>query len=85
MMTIATIKGKLNTSIDILMDGIQQVGDVISFNNITNMIPKGENYTQFFYKAIKFCNSNGSTRSFRVDSITRGNGKYEIMVSPVIV
>jgi len=80
---IATIKGGVDSSIDILMDGIHQVGDIISFNNITSMIPSGEDYTRFFYNCINFCKTNGATRLFRVDRILGVDDKYEIQVSPV--
>jgi len=80
---IATIKGGVDSSIDVLMDGIHQVGDIISFNNITSMIPSGEDYTRFFYNCINFCKTNGATRLFRVDRILGGDDKYEIQVSPV--
>lgn len=80
---IATIKGKLNSSIDILFDSINQVGDTISFNNIIRLIPSGEDYTMFFYKTIKFCSSNDDSRSFRIESIFNNGGKYEVVVSPI--
>lgn len=81
--TIATIRGRVDTSIDILMDGLHQVGDIISFNNIVGMIPSGEDYTRFFFDCLNFCKSNGATRLFRVEQITGAGKKYEIMVSPV--
>lgn len=81
--TIATIRGGVGTSIDILMDGLQQVGDIISFNNITSLIPSGEDCTRFFFKCLDFCKTNGATRLFRVDQISEEGKKYEIMVSPI--
>lgn len=81
--TIATIRGRVDTSIDILMDGLHQVGDIINFNNITSLIPSGEDYTRFFFNCLNFCKTNGSTRLFRVEKISGGEERYEIMVSPV--
>ena len=83
--TIATIKGKLNSSIEIFFDSINQVGDIINFNNIINIIPSGEDCTQFFYKIIKFCSCNDDSRAFRIDNIYVSGDKYVVMVSPVSV
>ena len=80
---VATIKGVANTSIDIITSGFHKVGDIISFNNIINMVPSGEDCTQFFYNCINFCKKNGHTKSFRIESINFLGNKYEIKVSPV--
>lgn len=83
--TLATIRGGVGTSIDILMDSMHQVGDIISFNNITSMIPRGEDYTRFFFNCINFCKRNGATRLFRVDKIIGNDERYEIMVTPIYI
>ncbi len=80
---VTTIRGRLNTSIDIILDKVQHVGDIISFKNIIGMVPQEEDYTQFFYQCIQFCSVNGNTRLFRVDDVLSIGGRMEIRVSPV--
>lgn len=79
---VTTIKGGLNTSINILLNEIHQVGDTISFDNITNMVPSGEDYTKFFYSCISFCRTNG-TRLFRIDNVSSNGQQLELQVSPI--
>ncbi len=82
---LATIKGTFNTSIRILLDTMHQVGDVISFKNITHMVPQGEDYTRFFHECVNFCTSNGDTRFFRINDIRTSPDGYELIVSPVFL
>lgn len=82
---IATIKSGVGSSLSIVLDRAHQIGDVISFNNITDMVPSGEDRTHFFYKSLQFCKENGS-RLFRIDHILNNDTqRYELIVSPVPV
>ena len=48
---IATLKGALNSSIDIVVDTMCHVGQKISFEDMGKIVPPQlEDYTSFFYK-----------------------------------
>ncbi len=80
---IATLKGALNSSIDIVVDTMCHVGQKISFEDMGKIVPPQlEDYTSFFYKCINFCTINGS-RIFNIDRILQKDNGYELKVSPV--
>lgn len=82
---VATLKGALNSSIDIMVNTVCHVGQKISFEDMGKIAPPQlENYTHFFYKCIDFCTINGS-RIFNIDHILRKDNGYELEVSPVEV
>ena len=82
---VATLKGALNSSIDIMVNTMCHVGQKISFEDMGKIVPPQlEDYTSFFYKCIDFCTINGS-RIFNIDRILQKDGGYELKVSPVQV
>jgi len=80
---VATLKGAMNTSLNILLGTMLQVGDTIDMNNITHLVPDGENTTHFFKNYVNFCESNGKSRIYRVDEISQYDGRYVLQVSGV--
>lgn len=81
-MTKATLKGKLNTSIDVLLGTVKSIGDQVDFHNITKMVPTGTDYTRFLYACIEFCNGNGGAKEYRVEDVIQSADGTQIVVCP---
>lgn len=79
----AILKGKLNTSIEVLLSTVKEIGDCVDFHNITKMVPSGTDYTKFLYACIEFCNVNGGSKEFRVEDIVDHDNETQLIVCPV--
>ena len=82
---IATIKGALGTSIDIIIDATRKVGDIIDFSNLIDLIPHGADHTKFFYAVVNFCQKNGGFRTYKIESIEECPSGPMRLVAPAMI
>ena len=78
------LKGQWNTSIEVLLSTVKEIGDYVDFHNITKMVPSGTDYTKFLYACIDFCNGNGGAKEFRVEDVVSHGSETQLIVCPVV-
>ena len=81
----AILKGRVGTSIEVLLSTLKELGDCVDFHNITKMVPSGTDYTKFLYQCIDFCNDNGGAKDYRIESIERNGGETKLTVCPMAI
>ncbi len=79
----AILKGKLNSSIVVLLNTVKGIGDRVDFHNITKMVPSGTDYTKFLYSCIDFCKNNDGAMEFTVEDVVNGNDETLLTVCPI--
>ncbi len=83
-MVKAILKGKLNSSIVVLLNTVKGIGDKVDFHNITKMVPSGTDYTKFLYSCIDFCKNNDGAMEFTVENVVSRNEETQLIVCPVV-
>lgn len=81
---IATVKGGLNTSLNIIVRKVHQVGDILDLSTIIHLVPDGISYAKFFKEYVSFCINNNSSKLYRVDAIQQTQNGCEMQVSPIV-
>ncbi len=79
---IATLQGAMNTSLDVLLSTVHHVGDILDISNVIRIVPHDADTTRYFKAYVDFCEGNGESRYYRIDSIEPCGDRLAMQVSP---